>query len=140
MLENNRRVRTILLVEDYPETRTLMRSWLEKRGCRLVEAVDGQEAIDLAPLAHPDLILMDLRLPKLNGIAVTRRLRQNPQLKNVPIVVLSALDPEMFRQAALGAGCIDFLTKPIDLEKLEDLLISLWGQDVLISTVSRAKP
>ena len=60
---------TILLVEDYQETRTMLRTWLERRGYRLVEAGDGQEAVDLAPLAHPDLILMDLRLPELNGIA-----------------------------------------------------------------------
>ena len=140
MLRKNRTAPTVLLVEDYPETRTLLRSWLEKRGCRLVEAVDGQEAIDLAPLAHPDLILMDLRLPKLNGIAVTRRIRQNPLLKNVPIVVLSGLDPEMFREAALGVGCVDFLSKPIDLEKLEELLISLWGQNVLVRRVAGVQP
>ena len=140
MLKKNLSAPTVLLVEDYPETRTLLRSWLEKRGCRLVEAVDGQEAIDLAPLAHPDLILMDLRLPKLNGIAVTRRIRQNPLLKNVPIVVLSGLDPEMFREAALGVGCVDFLSKPIDLEKLEELLISLWGQNVLVRRVAGVQP
>lgn len=140
MLRKNRREPTVLLVEDYPETRTLLRSWLEKRGCRLVEAVDGQEAVDLAPLAHPDLILMDLRLPKLNGIAVTRRIRQNPLLKNVPIVVLSGLDPEMFREAALGVGCIDFLSKPIDLEKLEELLVSLWGQNALVRKVAGVQP
>jgi CheY-like chemotaxis protein len=138
MIKTNLRVPTILLVEDYPEARSLMRTWLEKKGCRLVEAVDGQEAIDLAPLAKPDLILMDLKLPKMNGIAVTRRLRENPELKNVPIVVLTALDPEMFREAALGVGCTDFLTKPVDLEKLEDLLFRLWGQDLLIAKASPA--
>ena len=120
---------TILLVEDYEETRTMLRTWLEKRGYRLVEAADGQEAVDLAPLAHPDLILMDLRLPELNGIAATRRLRQIAELKNVPVVVLSALDPAMFREAALSVGCVEYLSKPIDLNKLEDLLIRLLGDD-----------
>ena len=129
MKQKNRSNSTILLVEDYEETRTMLRTWLEKRGYRLVEAADGQEAVDLAPLAHPDLILMDLRLPELNGIAATRRLRQIAELKNVPVVVLSALDPAMFREAALSVGCVEYLSKPIDLNKLEDLLIRLLGKD-----------
>ncbi len=120
---------TILLVEDYQETRTMLRTWLERRGYRLVEAGDGQEAVDLAPLAHPDLILMDLRLPELNGIAATRRLRQHAELKNVPVVVLSALDPAMFREAALSVGCVEYLTKPIDLDKLEEVLVRLLSND-----------
>lgn len=129
MPNKNSNGRTILLVEDYQETRTMLRTWLERRGYRLVEAADGQEAVDLGPLAHPDLILMDLRLPELNGIAATRRLREHAELKNVPVVVLSALDPAMFREAALKVGCVEYLTKPIDLDKLEDLLIRLLGSD-----------
>jgi len=125
MATKNPKSPTILLVEDYQETRTMLRTWLERRGYRLVEAGDGQEAVDLAPLAHPDLILMDLRLPELNGIAATRRLRQHADLKNVPVVVLSALDPAMFREAALSVGCVEYLTKPIDLDKLEELLLRL---------------
>jgi CheY-like chemotaxis protein len=127
---------TILLVEDYQETRTMLRTWLERRGYRLVEAGDGQEAVDLAPLAHPDLILMDLRLPELNGIAATRRLRQHADLKNVPVVVLSALDPAMFREAALSVGCVEYLTKPIDLDKLEELLVRLLSNDSAVHNSS----
>ncbi|HLE62776.1 MAG TPA: response regulator [Pyrinomonadaceae bacterium] len=126
MAEKNRKP-TILLVEDYPETRTMLRQWLERKGYRLVEAADGQEALDLAPLAHPDLILMDLRLPEMNGIAATRRLREHPELKDVPVIALSALDPAMFRDAAMAVGCVDYLTKPIDLDELEELLIRLLG-------------
>jgi CheY-like chemotaxis protein len=126
MAEKNRKP-TILLVEDYPETRTMLRQWLERKGYRLVEAADGQEALDLAPLAHPDLILMDLRLPEMNGIAATRRLRENPELKDVPVIALSALDPAMFRDAAITVGCVEYLTKPIDLDELEELLIRLLG-------------
>lgn len=125
MNTKNENGRTILLVEDYQETRAMLRIWLERRGYRLVEAADGQEAIDLAPLAHPDLILMDLRLPELNGIAATRRLRQDATLQDVPVVALSALDPAMFREAALSVGCVEYLTKPIDLDKLEDVLTRL---------------
>ena len=125
MNTKNENARTILLVEDYQETRAMLRIWLERRGYRLVEAADGQEAVDLAPLAHPDLILMDLRLPELNGIAATRRLRQDATLQDVPVVALSALDPAMFREAALSVGCVEYLTKPIDLDKLEDVLTRL---------------
>jgi CheY-like chemotaxis protein len=116
---------TILIVEDYSETRTMLRQWLERKGYRLVEAADGQEALDLAPLAHPDVILMDLRLPEMNGIAATRRLREHPDLKDVPVVALSALDPGMFRDAALTVGCVEYLTKPIDLDELDALLVRL---------------
>lgn len=126
MAEKNHKP-TILLVEDYPETRTMLRQWLERKGYRLVEAADGQEALDLAPLAHPDLILMDLRLPEMNGIAATRRIREHPDLKDVPVIALSALDPAMFRDAALTVGCVEYLTKPIDLDELEELLVRLLG-------------
>lgn len=116
---------TILLVEDYEDTRIMLRNWLERRGYRLVEAGDGQEAVDLAPLANPGLILMDLRLPELNGIAAMRRLRHFPELKDVPVVVLSALDPALFREAAFTAGCVEYLSKPIDLRRLEELVCRL---------------
>ena len=125
MDQTNANTQTILLVEDYEETRMMLRSWLERRGYRLVEAGNGQEAVDLAPLAHPDLILMDLRLPELNGIAATRRLRENVGLRNVPVVVVSALDPVLFRKAALSVGCAEYLCKPIDLKKLEEVLSRL---------------
>lgn len=129
MEQMNRNGRTIMLVEDYEETRTMLRSWLERRGYRLVEAGDGQEAVDLAPLAQPDLILMDLRLPELNGIAATRRLRQHAGLRDVPVVVVSALDPALFRRAALAVGCTEYLTKPVDLRKLEEVLSRLLPTD-----------
>jgi CheY-like chemotaxis protein len=113
---------TILLVEDSTENRELLRRWLEKRGYRVVEAADGQEALDLAPLASPQLILMDLRLPKLNGMAVIRRLRRKPQLKETPFIALSGLNPELFRDAALSEGFADYLAKPVDLSELEKVL------------------
>jgi CheY-like chemotaxis protein len=131
---------TILLVEDYQETREMLRTWLERRGYRLVEAGDGQEAVELAVLARPDLILMDLRLPELNGIAATRRLRQHPELKDVPVVVLSALDPAMFREAAFRVGCIDYLTKPIDMDKLENVLLRLLNYNPRVHRASTVTP
>ena len=116
---------TILLVEDYEETRLMLRVWLERRGYRLVEAGDGEEAVELASIVMPDAILMDLRLPELNGIAATRRIRQHPKLCGVPVIVISALDPALFRDAAAKVGCTEYLNKPIDLERLEDLLANI---------------
>ena len=91
-------------------------------------------------LAPPDLILMDLRLPELNGIAATRHLREHAELKDVPVVVLSALDPAMFREAAFRVGCVDYLTKPIDLDKLEDLLLRLLRYNPKIHKASTVTP
>jgi CheY-like chemotaxis protein len=139
MSAKQRRVRTIMLVEDYPETRLLLKDWLEKRGYRLVAAADGQEALDLAPLARPALILMDLRLPKLNGVAVIRRLRQNPELRDVPVVALTRLDPARFRSAAISVGFIDYLAKPIDLEKLEKVLFRLFGSHSIAAKASQSR-
>jgi two-component system cell cycle response regulator DivK len=117
----------ILLVEDSVESRELMRKWLERKGYVVVEAADGQEALDLAPLSNPSVILMDLRLPKVNGMAVIRRLRRKDRLKAVPIVAISALNPDLFREAALSEGFVDYLVKPVDLPKLEKLLLRLVG-------------
>ena len=122
MAGKSRSAPTILLVEDSADIRELLRIWLERKGYRVVEAEDGQEALDLASLAKPDLILMDLRLPKLNGIAVRRCLRQDAQLKNIPAVAVSGLNADMFREAALSEGFVDYIAKPVNLGELEELI------------------
>jgi CheY-like chemotaxis protein len=129
-----------MLVEGQPETREMLRNWLEGKGYRIVEAADGQEALDLAPLARPDLIMMDVRLPKLNGIAVTRRLRQQPEFERVPIVAVSALDSTVFREAALSVGFAEYLGKPVDLDKLELVLIELLSVDARAAGASPVAP
>jgi CheY-like chemotaxis protein len=140
MAEENRMAPTIMLVEGQPETREMLRNWLEGKGYRIVEAADGQEALDLAPLARPDLIMMDVRLPKLNGIAVTRRLRQQPEFERVPIVAVSALDSTVFREAALSVGFAEYLGKPVDLDKLELVLIELLSVDARAAGASPVAP
>jgi CheY-like chemotaxis protein len=132
--EKGRTIPTILLVEDATENRALLRRWLERRGYKVVEAADGQEALDLAPLANPQLIIMDLRLPKLNGMAVIRRLRRKPLLANIPAIALSGLNPDLFREAALAEGFADYLSKPIDLGELEDVLTRFFEPSPLRST------
>jgi two-component system cell cycle response regulator DivK len=113
---------TILIAEDDDDGRGMMQTLLRLKGYDVVGARDGMQAIDLALAKTPDLILLDLELPLLNGLAVTESLRRLSQFKQVPIVIVSGHDPRKYREAALAAGCVDYLLKPIDFEALEDIL------------------
>ena len=117
-----RRKRLFLVVEDFEDSRFMMRQLLEMAGYRVVEATDGEEAIKLAVAKRPELILMDLSLPKLDGLAATRRIRQHRGLGQVPIVAVSAHDSPGTRTEALAAGCDEYVTKPIDFDQLNSLL------------------
>jgi two-component system, cell cycle response regulator DivK len=112
----------ILVVEDFEDNRFMMRRLLEMSGYRVVEAVNGEQAVEAAISARPDLILMDLSLPKLDGLAATRRIRQHEGLSRTPIVAVSAHDTTDFHADALSAGCNEYVTKPIDFDQLESLL------------------
>lgn len=116
---------TVMVVEDFEDNRFMMRRLLEMSGYRVLEAVNGEEAVELAHRERPQLILMDLSLPQLDGLAATRRIRQYPDMKNVPIVAVSAHDTADFHADALAAGCNDYVTKPIDFDQLEALLSRL---------------
>jgi two-component system cell cycle response regulator DivK len=116
---------TVMVVEDFEDNRFMMRRLLEMSGYRVLEAVNGEEAVELAHRERPHLILMDLSLPQLDGLAATRRIRQYPDLKDVPIVAVSAHDTADFHADALAAGCNDYVTKPIDFDQLEALLSRL---------------
>jgi CheY-like chemotaxis protein len=115
---------TILVAEDDEDNRFTMKVLLEIRGYRMLTASNGYEAIDIAEREHPSLILMDLRMPVLNGLAATRQLRQHndPLLRQIPILALSAYDPAQHRAVAIAAGCNDYVTKPIDYDRLEKLI------------------
>src|SRR5918911_1710845 len=112
----------VMVVEDFEDNRFMMRRLLEMSGYRVVEAMNGEEAIEIAGRERPGLILMDLSLPLLDGLAATRRIRQHPELRDVPIVAVSAHDTADFHADALAAGCNDYVTKPIDFDQLETLL------------------
>jgi CheY-like chemotaxis protein len=116
---------TVMVVEDFEDNRFMMRRLLEMSGYRVVEAINGQEAVDKAGRERPDLILMDLSLPLLDGLAATRRIREQEELKKVPIVAVSAHDTADFHAEALAAGCNEYVTKPIDFDQLESLLSRL---------------
>jgi two-component system, cell cycle response regulator DivK len=112
----------VMVVEDFEDNRFMMRRLLEMSGYRVLEAINGEEAVELAHRERPQLILMDLSLPQLDGLAATRRIRQHVDLRDVPIVAVSAHDTADFHADALAAGCNDYVTKPIDFDQLEALL------------------
>lgn len=113
---------TVLVVEDFEDNRFMMRRLLEMSGYRVVEAVNGQQAVETARRERPDIILMDLSLPMLDGLAATRRIREQDGLSSVPIVAVSAHDSADFHAEALAAGCDEYVTKPIDFDHLVQLL------------------
>lgn len=122
MAEERKAMKTVLVVEDFEDNRFMMRRLLEMSGYRVVEAVNGREAVEKAQTERPDLILMDLSLPQLDGLAATRRIREQDDLGKVPIVAVSAHDTSDFHAEALAAGCNEYVTKPIDFDQLESLL------------------
>lgn len=112
----------VLLVEDTEDNRFMMRRLLEMSSFEVVEAVNGEEAVQLADKEQPDIILMDLSLPVVDGLGATRRIRKLPALSEVPIIAVSAHDTADFHSEALAAGCDAYITKPIDFAELEELV------------------
>jgi len=117
--------RTILVVDDFDDTRLLLRTWLERKGFRVVEAADGIEAVSRAQHELPDLIIMDVQMPKLDGLAATRQIRAVKELDGVPIVAVSAYGADLFREQALAAGCNEYVSTPFEPAALEVIIRSL---------------
>lgn len=109
---------TILLVEDNEMNRDMLTRRLERKGYRVITAVDGLQGHDLAHSGYPDLILMDISLPVLNGWEVTRRLKSDAATRNIPIIALTAHALATDRAKSIEAGCDDYDTKPVDFTKL----------------------
>lgn len=116
---------TILVVDDFEEMRSTLKYWLEKRGYNVVEAMDGDEAIEVAQREYPALILMDIGLPQRSGISATYKIRRVPELSAIPIVAVTAYETGDLHEEALKAGCVKCLIKPIDTNELDQLLKSL---------------
>ncbi|SRR6266496_109943 len=108
----------ILVIEDYPDNRTLLSSLLRAKGYTVVEAKDGREGLLQANLVNPDLILMDLALPELDGVEATREIRKRQVLSQIPIFAISAYATADVRQDAIAAGCTEVFLKPLDVESL----------------------
>ena len=127
-MQNSEPIETVLLVEDTEDNRFMMRGLLEMSGYRVVEATNGEEAVRLAESEQPDLILMDLSLPVIDGLAATRAIRKLNGLSKTPIIAVSAHDTSDFQSDALAAGCDSYITKPIDFSQLEQLIARLLGK------------
>jgi len=116
---------TVLLVEDTEDNRFMMRRLLEMAGYQVIEAMNGEEAVKLARTESPHLILMDLSLPVIDGLAATRLIRKLPEFEAIPIIAVSAHDTSDFQSEAIEAGCNSYVTKPIDFNELEELIAQL---------------
>lgn len=118
MTEASERQRTILVVEDHPDSRQLLCSLLRREDYNVIEAGNGKEGILQASQKHPDLIVMDLAMPGMDGIEATRRIRQVPKLANIPIFTVTAYATDSVKADVISAGCEEPLEKPIDIEVL----------------------
>jgi CheY-like chemotaxis protein len=121
-------VKKILIVEDVEFNLELLIQLLED-DYELVSAGDGQAGLDMASAEKPDLILMDMSLPVMDGWAATREIKANPDLKHIPVIGLSAHAMNGDAQKALDAGCSEYLTKPVDEDMLFDVLARLLIED-----------
>jgi CheY-like chemotaxis protein len=108
----------IVLVEDNEMNRDMLTRRLVRRGYSVAIAVDGQEALDVVAREQPDVVLMDMGLPVIDGWEATRRLKADPTTARIPVIALTAHALSTDRDEALAAGCDDYETKPIDLERL----------------------
>ena len=122
LLGSNDTGRTVLVVDDMSDNLILISLSLQDMGYRVVTATNGEDALAVAKLARPDLILMDIAMPQQDGLAATRHIREQAELRDVPVIALTAFDTEGFRQAAFDAGFNGYLTKPIDFDRLRKLM------------------
>ncbi len=122
VLETRDAPQIVLVVDDMSDNLILISLSLQDMGYRVVTASNGADALSVAKLARPDLILMDIAMPHQDGLAATRRIREESELQEVPVVALTAFDTDGFRQAAFDAGFNGYLTKPIDFERLKKLM------------------
>ena len=111
---------TVLVADDDDDTRFMFRTLLGTKGYRVVEASDGEEVIDITLRENPGLLLLDLGLPRMNGLNVIRKLRNDLNVIDIPVVVITGYDKHF--DTAVAAGCDDYLIKPIDFERLDSIL------------------
>ena len=112
----------ILVVDDSADNVALMSLDLQQLGYRVVTATNGEEAVSIASSILPNLILMDISMPRLDGLGATRRIREIEALRDVPIIAVTAFDTDGFKRAAYDVGVSGYLTKPIDFDRMHQLI------------------
>ena len=112
----------ILIVDDSADNVAILSLDLQQQGYRVVTASNGEDAITVATQMLPNLILMDINLPTLDGLGATRRIRENDSLRDVPVIAITAFGTEGFQRAAYDAGVSGYLTKPLDLDRMHQLI------------------
>jgi CheY-like chemotaxis protein len=113
---------TILVAEDSPDSREMLQVLLQIKGYRVLAAENGVNALEVAVTWKPDAILLDLQLPVMDGLSVTRNLRRHANFKSLPIIIISGHDANSYRQKAIDAGCNEYLMKPINFDSLQTML------------------
>jgi CheY-like chemotaxis protein len=119
----------VLYVEDHPAQSDIMRQMLEFSGYEVILAGTGEEGILQARLSHPDVILMDLRMPGMGGIEAIKQLKKDPVVAGIPVLVISAWTSRRNREEALAAGATKFIGKPVDAKRLKDEINKLLTAD-----------
>jgi len=122
----------ILVVEDNEMNRDMLTRRLERKGFEVVVAINGKAGIDMASSSNPDIILMDLSLPVIDGWEATRQIKADPATQSIPVIALTAHAMAGDEQKALEAGCDDYDTKPIDLSRLLDKIENLLASRTLV--------
>ena len=115
-------MQSILAVDDSPSMRKMVAFTLPGAGYKVVEAVDGQDALEKAQTQHIDLVLADQNMPRLDGIGLTRRLREDPKIKTIPILILTTESSDQMKQAGRSAGATGWLVKPFDPNRLIEVI------------------
>lgn len=128
-IDPNAKRPTILLIEDTREVVMMLVDYLEMAGYKMVTAQDGIDGLSQAKLTHPDLILMDIQMPRMNGFETTEKLRSDPEFKQVPIVALTALAMPNDRQRCLDAGMDEYISKPVNLRALTKAIQHLLSRE-----------
>jgi CheY-like chemotaxis protein len=116
---------TVLVVEDHLPNTALFDQFLTSRGFKVVIAHDGRKAVELCREVQPDIVLMDIQMPDVDGITATREIKSDPGLRDIPVIALTALAMDGDREQCLAAGADGYLTKPVSLQELES---TIWGE------------
>lgn len=122
MQESQSPVKTVLVAEDYADSRLMMARLLEMSGYRVLEAADGDEAVRIAERECPDVVLMDVQMPVLDGFTATSRIRRIESICRVPVIAVSAQPAGEFAPAAALVGCDRFVSKPVDFDLLLEVV------------------